>query len=227
MNPVRSIGCDPVQVMLVHRRPTLRDALRLLLEGSGGIQVIAETGDPAELPMSLDASAVDVAVWDAGTLDAWATRLLRAGLPGRAPALLVLAESASDAELERLLRAGIDGCVLTTDEPQTLACAVCALARGHSWLSPPVARRVLDLYRPLARLVPPPDEPLTVLSQREREVLRLLALGRSNGEIAAVLILSSATVKTHVSRILGKLGVRDRVQASAVAHRAGLLQILH
>jgi len=150
-----------------------------------------------------------------------------AGLSGPPPALLVLAESASDGELERLLRAGIDGCVLTTDEPQDLPCAVYALARGDSWLSPPVARRVLDLYRPVARLTPPPHDRLTVLSNREREVLQLLASGRSNAEIAAALMPSSATVKTHVSRILGKLGVRDRVQASVIAHRAGLLQILH
>ena len=213
---------DPIPVLLVHRHSTLRDALRLLLEGDGGIAVVAEVGGPGECYGRPD---VQVAVWDAGTLgDAWSAGLAGPGPPG--PAVLVLAESAGAGEVERFRRAGVDGCVLTTDAPASLALAVRALARGEAWLSPPVARRVLDLYRPVAGLAPPPDDLLAVLSGREREVLGLLAAGRSNAEIAALLTLSGATVKTHVSRILGKLGVRDRVQASAVAHRAGLLRTL-
>lgn len=220
--PARPDRPDPIPVLLVHRHSTLRDALRLLLEGNGGISVVAEAAGPHELAGRPD---VRVAVWDAGTLgDAWSAGL--AGPGPRDPALLVLAESAGAGEVERFLRAGVDGCVLTTDAPGSLALAVGALARGEAWLSPPVARRVLDLYRPVAGLTPPPDDRLAVLSGREREVLGLLAGGRSNAEIATQLTLSGATVKTHVSRILGKLGVRDRVQASAVAHRAGLVRTL-
>ena len=213
---------DRIPVALIHRSSTLRDALRLLLESDGGIRVVAETAD-GDWPDALDSAPVTV--WDSGTFGAaHAAGLLPAARQGSAPGVLVLAESASAGEVETLLAAGVDGCVLTTDPPDCLAQAVAAIARGEAWLSPLVARRVLDLYRPVAGLAPPVDDRLDVLSGREREVLRLVASGQSNAEIAALLRVTGATVKTHVSRILGKLGVRDRVQASAVAHRSGLLR---
>lgn len=213
---------DAILVTLIHGSSTLRDALRLLLESSGGIRVVAEASG---VPGPDDLTGAPVTVWDSGTFHAAHAdgRLPAAGLDP-APAQLVLAESATASEVEAMLAAGADGCVLTTDPPHCLAEAVAAVARGEAWLSPLVARRVLDLYRPVAGLAPPVNDRLDVLSDREREVLHLLSSGRSNAEIAALLGVTGATVKTHVSRILGKLGVRDRVQASAVAHRSGLIR---
>lgn len=221
----------PVTVLLAHRHPTLRTALRMLLEGTGDIRVLAETDGAGRTRAGQDGDGQDgtepghevqVEVWDAAAL-----RITdrRSGSAVR-PRVLVLVGDDDVDDIDLVLRSDVDGCVLTTDPPAALADAVRALARGDAWLSPPVARRVLDHCRAATeRSGPRVDGRVSALSEREREVLLLLAAGQSNAEIAAVLTLSAATVKTHVSRILGKLEVRDRVQATAVAHRAGLLHI--
>lgn len=226
----------PVTVLLAHRHPTLRTALRMLLEGTGDIRVLAETDGAGRTGAGRTGARQDgdgqdgtepgrevqVEVWDAAALRI-ADR--RSGSAVR-PRVLVLVGDDDVDDIDLVLRSDVDGCVLTTDPPAALADAVRALARGDAWLSPPVARRVLDHCRAATeRSGPRLEGRVSALSEREREVLLLLAAGQSNAEIAAVLTLSAATVKTHVSRILGKLEVRDRVQATAVAHRAGLLHI--
>jgi DNA-binding NarL/FixJ family response regulator len=138
--------------------------------------------------------------------------------------VLILTTFGLDEYIVEALRAGASGFLLKDARPQELVAAVKAVAAGDAVLSAPVPRRLLDQ---VAHRLPAPvgrdDGKLAALTERELEVLRLLAGGRSNAEIAAALVVSEATVKSHVSNLLGKLELRDRVQAVVVAYETGLV----
>jgi DNA-binding NarL/FixJ family response regulator len=141
---------------------------------------------------------------------------------GAAARVLVLTTFDLDEYVFDALRAGASGFLLKDAPAEDLVAAVRALARGDALLAPAVTRRVIESFAQSPRLPVPPD--LSRLSPRELEVLRLLARGRSNAEIATELAVSEATVKTHVSSVLAKLGLRDRVQAVIYAYESGLVR---
>lgn len=141
---------------------------------------------------------------------------------------MILTTFDRDDFLFEALDAGASGFLLKTAEPEQLIEAVHALARGDALLSPEVTRRVIERYGVMVEPEPAPGEPagppdVAGLTEREREVLLLLARGRSNAEMAAELFLGEATVKTHVSNVLAKLGVRDRIHAVIWAYEHGVV----
>jgi len=203
-----------IRIMLVAEPSMLREGMRAVLRAVDDFMVAGETtGGPGAVA---DAArlAPDVVVTDAL---ATAVALSRAGAATR---IVLLAGTVDEVPVDPAARAGVDGFVLTAEAGTSLIAAVHAVAKGHAWLSPPFARRLLDLYR-----AAPPMPPLNGgrrFSERERSVLRLVAHGRTNAEIAHELVLGESTVKTHVSRLLTKLELRDRVQLAVFAHHHGL-----
>jgi DNA-binding NarL/FixJ family response regulator len=145
-------------------------------------------------------------------------RIVSAGLPSR---IVVLTTFDLDEYAFAALQAGASGFLLKNTEPAVLVAAIRTVARGDAVVAPRVTRRLLETFA--ARLPGPADPRLAALTEREREVLRAVARGLSNAEIAADLVLSELTVKTHVARILAKLGLRDRTQAAVFAHRNHLV----
>ena len=134
--------------------------------------------------------------------------------------VLVLTTFDLDEYVYEALRAGASGFVLKDDPPEQLIAAVRTVASGDALLSPAITKRVIDEFARIPRLTPPKE--LDDLSARERDVFRLIALGMSNSQIGQELFISETTVKTHVTHILSKLGLHDRVQAVVLAYRTGI-----
>ncbi|MFR9676094.1 response regulator [Streptomyces sp. TR06-5] len=219
-----------IRVMLVDDQALLRTGFRMVLSAQPDMEVVAEAGDGLEALEILGATAVDVVLMDVRMprLDGVETtqRICRegAGGPG-APRVLILTTFDLDAYAFTALRAGAGGFLLKDVPPSELLAAVRAVHSGDAVVAPSTTRRMIDRF---ATVLPAtsPQQPraLRRLTEREREVLLLVAQGLSNGEIAARLVLSEATVKTHVGRILGKLELRDRVQAVVLAYETGLVR---
>jgi DNA-binding NarL/FixJ family response regulator len=197
----------PVRVVLAEDDPALRAGLRLLLEAGGRVEVVAEVDPGPKLPALVRAQRPDVVL----VSDVSALRGLEDG-----PPVAVLASSVVDDDVSRAIDLGALGFLLADAEPESLVRAVLDLAAGGVVFDPRVAAFLL----PRLRTNPLPDnELLHGLSTRERQVLDLIAGGRSNGAIAAELGLTEATVKSYVSTLLGKLGVRNRVQAALIVRQ--------
>ncbi|MEV7117068.1 response regulator transcription factor [Kitasatospora griseola] len=219
----------PVRVLIADDDPLLRAGLAVVLETADGIEVAGQAEDglrTVELARALRPDVVLMDVRMPGCDGVEATRRLA----GVGPRVLVLTTFHHDAYVWGALRAGAAGFLLKRASPERLIDAVHAVAAGEAVLDPAVTRDLLGHL--LAAPVPAPaPEPvgadgsgqLAALTAREREVLRLAADGRPNDEIAALLHLAESTVKTHVKRILAKLGVHDRSQAVAAAYRHGLM----
>jgi DNA-binding NarL/FixJ family response regulator len=211
-----------VRVLLVDDQALFREALATLLEVRAEIEVVGEAADGEQALRQAVATRPDVVLMDLRmpVLDGIAaTRRLREDHPG--VRVLALTTFDGDEEVFAALRAGAVGYLLKDVSGDRLVEAVLAAARGESVLQPSVAARVVAR---VAEMPEPAVEPIaTPLSDRELEVLRHLAEGRSNREIAAALFLTEGTVKNHVTSVLSKLGVRDRTQAALRAHRLGLL----
>ena len=211
-----------LRVVIADDQPLVRAGLRAVLEAAGSIEVVAEAGDGDSAIRAAEAHRPDVVLMDIrmpGTDGIEATRRL----PRQR--VLVLTTFGLDDYIIEALRAGASG-FLTKDAPaQDLVAAVRAVAAGDAVLSPVATRQLLDrVARRLPPAVGPARDGTETLTEREREVLQLVAAGLSNAEIAAALFVAEPTAKTHVSNVLGKLGVRDRVQAVIYAYEHGLVE---
>lgn len=211
-----------IRVIVADDQELVRTGFRMILSGDPEIEIVAEAADGRAAVAAALAHVPRVVLMDIRmpVLDGLAaTREIRAAQPG--VEVVILTTFDDDEYLYAALDAGASGFLLKDAPAPELARAVHVVAAGEALLAPTVTRRVID--RTL-RGAASPDAIASVarLSDREREVLGLIAAGRSNAEIAADLFVSSATVKTHVAHILQKLPARDRVQAVILAHRAGL-----
>jgi DNA-binding NarL/FixJ family response regulator len=219
-----------IRLLLVDDQPLLRRGMTLVLEGEDDLQVVGEAADGVAAVEEATRLEPDVVLMDVRMprMDGIeATRRLVAAMPRCR--VLMLTTFDLDEHAFAALRAGASGFLLKDVPPAELAGAVRAVARGDAVVAPALTRRLLDAY--VHHLPAGPAQPrrrgrdhpaLAELTDRERDVLGELAGGRSNAEIAARLHLSEATVKTHVSRVLHKLQLRDRVQAVIVAYETGL-----
>ena len=217
-------GAGPVRVLVVDDQALFREALATLLSVRSEIEVVGEAGDGLEAVRLSAALSPDVVLMDLRmpVLDGiGATRRLHVDQPG--VRVLALTTFDDDEEVFAALRAGAVGYLLKDVSADRLVEAVLAAARGESVLQPSVAAKVVARFAQLDD-TPAPAQPLAVpLSDRELEVVRLLARGRSNREIAADLYLAEGTVKNHVTNVLLKLEARDRTQAALRARALGLL----
>jgi DNA-binding NarL/FixJ family response regulator len=213
----------PVRVLIVDDDALMRAGLRGVLSSDAGIDVVGEAGDGRDAVYRARRSAPDVVLMDVRMPDIdgiTATRRVLAELPGVRVVILTTFEQ--DDYIFGALSAGASGFLLKRTAPEDLIAAIHTIAAGDSLLSPSVTSRVIER---MARQPAPDtsrDARLDELTPRECEVLELVARGRSNGEIAAALVIEESTVKTHVKRILAKLGARDRVQAVIFAYESGL-----
>ena len=212
-------------VVIADDQPMVRAGLRSLLEGEDGVVVVGEAVDGEQALAAVrwhrpDVVLMDIRMPNLDGLEA-TRRLVAQQSPTR---VLVLTTFDLDEYVFEALRAGASGFLLKDATAEELIGAVRTLAAGDAVLAPAVTRRVIEAFG----RVPPKDARLTArlasLSAREVEVLRLLARGLSNAGIAAELFISEATAKTHVSNVLAKLGLRDRVQAVIFAYESGLLR---
>jgi DNA-binding NarL/FixJ family response regulator len=214
-----------IKVLLADDHALARSGLRAMLGSQDDIEIVGEAADGAEAVEEALRLRPDVVVMDIRMprLDGIeATRRLRAH--AGAPQVLVLTTFDLDEYVYEALVAGAGGFALKDAPPGQLAEAVRTVAAGDSLLAPAVTRRLVERF---VRRPPPASAERTALedlTDRELEVLRLVARGMSNSEIAAELYLSEATVKTHITRILSKLGLRDRVQAVVHAYETGLVE---
>jgi DNA-binding NarL/FixJ family response regulator len=213
-----------VRVLLADDHGAIRTGLRLMLEQADGITVVGEAADGAAAVANARALRPDVVLMDIrmpGTDGIEATRRIVAE---GAAQVVALTTFDLDEYLFGVLRAGAVGFLLKSVGAAELVDAVRRVAAGDGVLAPEVTRRVLAGMTATAPTAPAGAPPgLDLLTAREREVLVLLGEGRSNQQLADALTVSETTAKTHVSRVLAKLGCRTRLEAAAVAHRAGLV----
>ncbi|MFJ2111142.1 MULTISPECIES: response regulator [unclassified Streptomyces] len=215
-----------IRVMLVDDQVLLRTGFRMVLAAQPDMEVVAEAGDGAEAIENLRSTAVDVVLMDVRMprLDGvGATRRICAE-PG-APKVLILTTFDLDEYAFSGLKAGASGFMLKDVPPGELLNAIRSVHSGDAVVAPSTTRRLLDRFSSLLPSTGKPESKVVErLTGREREVMLLVAQGLSNGEIAGRLVLSEATVKTHVGRILTKLGLRDRVQVVVLAYETGLVR---
>ncbi len=220
-----------VSVVVAEDQPLVRAGLVMLLQAGEGIRVLAEAGDGAEAVELARAHRPDVVVMDVrmpGMDGVTATRLLTSDAAGPSGSghlvkVLVVTTFDEDHAVHAALRAGASGYLLKGAAPRDLLPAVRAVAAGEAWLDPGVAGAVIAALAALPDPGAPAPQLLERLTPREREVLALVANGMTNVEIRDHLVLSEATVKTHVSRILMKTGSHDRAKAVVLAYRSGLV----
>ncbi len=213
----------PVRVLLVDDHALVRRGLRHVL-AENGLEVVGEAGDGAAAVRLVLARLPQVVLMDLnmpGTSGIEATRQLAQHAPE--VRVVVLTISASSADILAAITAGACGYLLKTAPPEEIEAAVRAAAAGQTVISPTIASTLVDHVREHERLQTIPRPVAEELSERELEVLRLLAEGRENAEIAQELYISLATVKHHISNILTKLGAKNRVEAAVLAVRGGVL----
>ena len=211
-----------IRVLLADDQALVRGAFALLVSSAEDMEVVGEAGTGDEAVALVGDLRPDVVLMDIrmpSTDGIEATRRICAE-DGSSTKVLILTTFETDANVFRGLRAGASGFLPKDTRPQVLLEAIRTVASGAALLSPGATRAVID--RALSRPDAPAPERLASLTAREREVLRLVAAGRSNQEIADELVLSPLTAKTHVARILAKLGARDRVHLVIAAYEAGL-----
>jgi DNA-binding NarL/FixJ family response regulator len=216
-----------ITVVLAEDQRAVREGLAMLLRHLPGIELVAGVADGTEAIAAVRDHRPDVVLMDLrmpGVDGTEATRVIRERWPSTQ--VVVLTTYADDDSVFPALRAGARGYLTKDVGAEQIAQAISAVARGEAVLEPSVTARVLDVLRPAGLpALPDGDGPLADgVTKREAEVLRLIARGLSNRDIAETLVISEATVKTHVNRLLAKIGVRDRAQAVSYAYRVGLLR---
>ncbi|WP_028059060.1 response regulator [Candidatus Solirubrobacter pratensis] len=211
------------RVVVADDQALVRAGLTMVLEAEPDIEVVGEAADGHEVLDVARRAAPDVVLMDIrmpGLDGLEASRRLLAG--SEPPKVLVLTTFDEEEYLYEALRAGTSGFLLKVSPPEQLIGAIRTVAAGNALIDPAVTRRVIEAFGRRVAAKPPPPA-LQELTARELEVLGLLARGRSNQEIACELIVGDATVKTHVARVLMKLGLRDRVQAVVFAYEHGIV----
>ncbi len=212
-----------IRVLVADDQSMVRAGFRLLLSNEQDIEVVAEARDGLE---AVDKAAryrptvvlMDIRMPELDGLEA-TRRILATDDTAR---ILILTTFDLDEYVYEALRAGASGFVLKDDPPEQLLAAIRTVAGGDALLSPGVTKRVIKQFTRIPRPVPPKE--LDDLTAREQEILRLIATGLSNAEIGKQLYISETTVKTYVTHILQKLGLRDRVQAVVLAYQTGLFE---
>ena len=214
-----------IRVLLADDERLVRAGFRMILKAEPGVEVIGEASDGLEAIKAVEELRPDVVLMDIRMpkLDGLeATRRILAG-SGHRPRVVVLTTFDLDEYVYEALRAGASGFLLKDAPEDQLVAAIRIAADGGAMFSPAVTRRLIEEF---SRRISPRESPpaLAELTPREREVLGLVARGLSNQEIAAELVVSGHTAKTHVAHILSKLGLRDRIQAVVLAYESGLVQ---
>lgn len=222
---------QPITVLVVDDQPLVRAGIAMILDAEPDLTVVGEAADGRSAIQQTAALRPDVVLMDVrmpGMDGLDATRRLTtdgsADDPDRLTRVIILTTYHVDEAVYAALRAGASGFVLKDAAPDELVAAIHAVADGDAWLDPPVARRLLADFAARPDQPIPPPIALQDLTAREREVLVLLAHGLSSQDIAAQLFIGGATVKTHLARMLIKLGLRDRAHAVAVAYQTGLVK---
>ncbi|WP_040337668.1 response regulator [Candidatus Blastococcus massiliensis] len=222
---------EPIRVVLVDDQQMVRAGFRMVIDSQPDLTVVGEAGDGASAVQLLRGTPADVVLMDIrmpGTDGIEATRQVTA-LP-EAPRVVVLTTFDLDEYVVAAIGAGASGFLLKDAPPEEMLAAVRTVHAGDSVIAASSTRRLLQHVAPMLRGAPASalgggdDAALAELTPREREVLVQMALGASNTEIAQAFVVSEATVKTHVGRVLAKTGSRDRVQAVVLAYRTGLVQ---
>ena len=214
---------------MVDDQQLVREGFWRILSSQADMEVVGEAGDGAEVLRVLRDVEADVVVMDIRmpVLDGVAAtrEIVKSGSSAR---VLVLTTFDTDEDAFAALQAGASGFLLKNAPPHELLSAIRSVASGNAMVAPRITRRLLDRFAaqlvPAVPVVNSAAERLAALTDREREVLLLLAQGRSNAEISERLHVAETTVKTHVGRILGKLELRDRVQAVVLAYESGLVR---
>jgi DNA-binding NarL/FixJ family response regulator len=215
---------DPPRVVIADDQALVRTGFRMILN-EAGIPVVAEAADGAEAVSAVlrhrpDVVLMDIRMPEMDGLEA--TRRILAAQPGSQCRIVILTTFDLDQYVYAALTAGASGFLLKHVSPEYLVTAVRLVRSGDALLAPSITRRLVERFAAQAPGGPSVHADLSALTPRELEVLRLMARGLSNAELAAQLTLSEATVKTHVGRILAKLQLRDRVQAVVLAYQTGL-----
>jgi DNA-binding NarL/FixJ family response regulator len=212
-----------IRVLIADDQSMVRAGFRMLLAGEQDIEVVAEARDGLEAVAKAarfkpTVILMDIRMPELDGLEA-ARRILAANDTAR---ILILTTFGLDEYVYEALRDGASGFVLKDDPPEQLISAVRTVAGGNALLSPAITKRVIKQFARIPRPVPPKE--LGELTAREQDILRLIANGLSNAEIGQQLYISETTVKTHVTHILQKLGLRDRVQAVVLAYQTGITE---
>jgi DNA-binding NarL/FixJ family response regulator len=213
-----------IRVLIADDQSMVRAGFRMLLSGERDIEVVAEARDGLEAVAKAarfgpTVVLMDIRMPELDGLEA-TRRIIAADDSAR---ILILTTFGLDEYVYEALRAGASGFVLKDDPPEQLIAAVRTVAAGEALLSPAITKRVIKQFARIPRPARPPKE-LDELTARERDILRLIVSGLSNAEIGEQLYISETTVKTHVTHILQKLGLRDRVQAVVLAYQVGLFE---
>ena len=214
-----------IRVLIADDQALLRAGFRLILQGDAQIDVVGEAADGGQAIQSATALRPDVILMDIrmpGINGLEATKRIAAGSNGK-PRVIILTTYDLDEYVYDALAAGASGFLLKDAPPEDLINAVHLVAAGEALLSPSVTRRLIEEFASKAADREARDRPVDRLTERETQVLKLMATGLSNQEISVQLYLEESTVKSHVARIFAKLEARDRVQAVLFAYESGLV----
>jgi DNA-binding NarL/FixJ family response regulator len=217
-----------IRVLLADDQPLLRAGFKVLIDSQPDLQVVGEASDGREAVELAKATQADVVLMDIrmpGTDGLAATRLITEDEDLAGVRILILTTFEIDEYVFQALRCGASGFMGKSAQADELLAAIRVISRGEALLSPAATRALIARYLafPQHTDLPQPGQ-LTALTNREREVVALVAAGLSNDEIAAHLVLSTATAKTHVNRAMVKLGARDRAQLVVIAYQSGLVR---
>jgi DNA-binding NarL/FixJ family response regulator len=214
-----------IDILLVDDQQLVRSGFRMILDAETDLAVVGEAADGSEAVRLAKLERPDLVLMDIQMpgMDGLEATSLISALPAPTPRVLMLTTFERDDYVFTALRNGASGFLLKNAPPESLLEAIRVVAAGEALLAPSVTRRIVEEFarRPAMAAV---SSEMKRLTEREVEVLALIARGRSNGEIAEELFVGEATVKTHVSNVLTKLGLRDRVQAVVFAYENGVVQ---
>lgn len=219
-----------IRVLIVDDQALIRAGLRVLVDSTADLQTVAEAGDGAEAvelarQYQPEVVLMDIRMPNVDGLEATRAIVSDPALSGTR--VLILTTFETDETVFEALRSGASGFLLKDVQPAELLSAIRVVAGGEALLTPGATRRLIEAFVRIPGVAPRSTGALAQLTEREREVLELVAAGMSNAEIADELVVSGATIKTHISHLLQKLAARDRAQLVVIAYRAGLVQPDH